>query len=108
MSDIGRRSAKSRNLTGEPRSIPQDELAVGRAIGAVIERDVHLRLRLEDKCSTLNKRAPAADHRINDLQYAAVARFQHTVVRDGCTSVEDKCAASNIGVDGTVRFVDQG
>src|SRR6516165_7729487 len=108
MSQLRSSAAKSRNLAGESRPISQHQLAVGRAIWAVIEHHVQIRLRLEDQCSALNNRAPAARHNVKDLQYAAVGRFQHTVIGDGHTGIEDKSAASNIGVDSAMRVVDQG
>ena len=83
MSGVRCGSAKSGNLAQERRRVIKHELAVCRRAGAVIECDVHVRLRVEYERSACDNCATAAIHGILDLQRAAVRCFQDAIVGDG-------------------------
>ena len=67
---------------GLPDQHSQARLAVCRAVWAVTERHVHIRLRVEYKRSAGDDRATAAAHGIVDLQRAAVRCVVRRLIED--------------------------
>ena len=107
MTRVRRGSGKSGDLARESRCIANDELAIGRCAGAIIEYDVNIRCSLERDCSTCDNGVTAAAHRVVDLQYAAVGRFQNTIVGDFISGIDGEDATRDISLDSAIHLVDQ-
>src|SRR5580658_5179533 len=106
MSRVGCSAGKSGDLSRKTSGGAKDELPVCRYARAIFERDVGIRLRAEYERSAFDDRAARTDHRIIDLQPAAIRCLKYAVVGDDGTRFECESAAAEVGVDCAVRPID--